>query len=792
VHDELGFANQDHLSYRIDIIPDAAPQIDLLAPEPELEIEEGRVITLEYEARDDFGVRELALVYRAGGLAEKRLVIDRVDEPVRRYQGRYFWDGTDLFGAAGEAVTYYIEVWDNDTVSGPKRGISATHVLRLKSREEEHRQLDEMQQQVAEKLVDLLADQLELNTRTAELAQQPPSPHLPAAKALEARQAELQEQAQALVAQLDQMLQMLEQDYLSDYTRYEDTRTLRENLNFTQDTLMREAQRHLAPPSRQAQPPLPSAHSPQRPERQPPADSMPSVDQALAKQEAAQSELERMALFAQDIGKRAKMRDLDNLAQRMARTQKNLLDALTELDKLGKDMDAATREALERELNELEKAMQALMEALSKLPSELPDEFLNSEALQHLEFSDMQQALQQLRQQLQQGNLAEAKRLAEDLLHSLNQMLAALQSAQRFAQSMPFGQQQSGMERTQSELDQIMREQSEILRDTTGIDKSLRQRINEQQHQAFERLQQQLHDSIQLAQRQLQESMRAQPADNRRSRAQAPSMHRLDRALDRITRQSTPEEASELLRALQDAAQELAAMQQHRLPAWEEFLHHHPDLKAMLQELREQLTQSHQHLADLNSLDGQELLDPQQGEELGQLGHRQHVVRERTEALKQRLDQLSQFIPFLSPELRQNIGEAGEFMADAQGELSGRRARQAIPPEEEALRRLAQGQQAMQQAMQQMAQRGQMGQIPVPMVLRRPGDPFAFNPQPFPDRSPRDQGRMGINTRDFKIPGKEEYKAPKQFREEIMQALKRGSPSQFKGQIEQYFKNLTE
>ena len=70
-----------------------------------------------------------------------------------------------------------------------------------------------------------------------------------------------------------------------------------------------------------------------------------------------------------------------------------------------------------------------------------------------------------------------------------------------------------------------------------------------------------------------------------------------------------------------------------------------------------------------------------------------------------------------------------------------------------------------------MAQRGQMGQIPVPMVLRRPGDPFAFNQPPFPNRSPQDQGRMGTNTRDFKIPGKEEYKVPKQFREEIMEAL---------------------
>jgi hypothetical protein len=792
VHDALGFTNQDQLSYRIDVIPDAAPQIDLLAPEPDMEIDEGRVISLEYEARDDFGVRELALVYRAGPLGEKRIVIDRVDDTARRYQGRYFWDVTDLFGAAEESVTYYVEVWDNDTVSGPKRGVSATHVLRLKSREEEHHRLDEMQQQVAEKLVDLLADQLELNARSADLAQEPMPRDLTAPQELAGRQTELQQQAQELVAQLDQMLQLLEQDYLSDFTRYEDTRTLRENLHFTQETLMGEARRQLSSPSGQPQSPGTPPRSPQQAEPQSPDSSSPAIEGALTKQEAAQSELERMALFAQDIGKRAKMHDVENLAQRMTRTQKHLLDALSDLENLGKEMDAATREALERELNELEKAMQALMEALSKLPSQLPDEFLNSEALQNLELSEMMHTLQQLREQLQQGNLADAKRLAEDLLRSFNQMLAALQSAQRFAQSMPFGQQQSGMERAQSELDQIVRKQSEILRDTTSIDKDLHQRINEQQRRDFEPLQEQLRETIYEAQRQMQQVGRTPQGDPRRSRSHLPSMNRLDRALDRVTRQATPEDTGELLRALQDAVQELSAMQQQPSSGWEDFLRHHPELQATLQDLREALAQSHQRLAHLNNLDGQELLDPQQGEELEQLSHRQHAVRERTEALKQRLDQLSQFNPFLSPELRQQIGEAGEFMGQAQGKLSDRLARQAIPPEEEALQRLSQGQQAMQQAMQQMAQRGQMGQMPVPMVLRRPGDPFAFNPPSLPDRSPQNQGRMGINTRDFKIPGKEEFKAPRQFREEIMEALKRGAPSQFKGQIEQYFKNLTE
>ncbi|MBI3328729.1 MAG: DUF4175 family protein, partial [Nitrospinae bacterium] len=792
VQDADGFANQDTLHYRIDVIPDAAPQIDLLAPEPELEIEEGRVISVEFEARDDFGVKDLTLVYRVGRVGEKRLTIDRVDEPATRYQGRYYWDMTGLLSEAGEAITYYLEVWDNDTVSGPKRGVSKTHVLRIKSREEEHHRIEELQQQVAERLVDLLADQLDLNNRTAELAQESRPQEPGTAQELEARQAELQGAARELVSQLDQMLQLLEKDYLSDYTRYEDVRTLREQLNYTQNTLMGGARQQLSPPSPQPVPPSQAQRGQQPPSQQPSAGERPALERALAKQEAAQAELEKQALFAQDIGKRARMRDLENVAQRMTRTQQNLLDTLSELNKLGKEMDEATREALRRELDELEKAMRALMEALAKLPSELPDEFLNSAALQNLELMEMQQMLQQLREQLEQGNLAEAKRLAEELLQSLTQMLAALQSAGRFAQSLPFGRQQSGMERSLSELDKIVQEQSEILRDTAAVDKELRKRVNERQRREFDQLQREVREMVEEAERQLQDAGRAPARENRRSRLTPLPQQRIERALEQVLQRLTPEQTAELLRALQDAQRELDMAQRAPRPEWEQLLEHNPDLKATLESLRQSLARARQQLADLNTLEGQEFLDPQQREQLGQLGQQQQALRERTGALKDRLDQLSQFIPFLSPELRQNLGEAGEFMGEAQGELGQHRSRQAIPPEQEALRRLSQAQQAMQQAMQQMAQRGQMGQIPVPMVMRMPGNPFAFNPQPFPDRSPWEQGRMGLNTRDFKIPGKEEYKAPKQFREEILEALKRGGPQQFKGQIERYLKNLTE
>ena len=55
-----------------------------------------------------------------------------------------------------------------------------------------------------------------------------------------------------------------------------------------------------------------------------------------------------------------------------------------------------------------------------------------------------------------------------------------------------------------------------------------------------------------------------------------------------------------------------------------------------------------------------------------------------------------------------------------------------------------------------------------------------------------ESGFTGLDTEKFRLPGKDEYKAPRNFREEILESLKQGVPPQMKEQIERYFKNLSE
>jgi len=64
-------------------------------------------------------------------------------------------------------------------------------------------------------------------------------------------------------------------------------------------------------------------------------------------------------------------------------------------------------------------------------------------------------------------------------------------------------------------------------------------------------------------------------------------------------------------------------------------------------------------------------------------------------------------------------------------------------------------------------------------------------PQPELNR-PREKGYTGIDKEEFQPPSKDAYKVPKVFREKIMESLKEGIPSQYRREVEDYFRGLSE
>src|SRR4029434_1776856 len=102
----------------------------------------------------------------------------------------------------------------------------------------------------------------------------------------------------------------------------------------------------------------------------------------------------------------------------------------------------------------------------------MPDDFMNPEAMQGLGFQDMFRALDEIRKKLMAGDIEGARQMARELFSQMAQMAAAMQNAQRSAMAAGMGRMQGEMQRQSNELQEIAREQQEILVKTEGINNS--------------------------------------------------------------------------------------------------------------------------------------------------------------------------------------------------------------------------------------------------------------------------------------------------------------------------------
>jgi hypothetical protein len=359
------------------------------------------------------------------------------------------------------------------------------------------------------------------------------------------------------------------------------------------------------------------------------------------------------------------------------------------------------------------------------------------------------------------------------------QMVAALQNAQRSAMASGMGRMQGEMQRQSNELQEIAREQQEILTKTEGLNNSA------------------------LTQRDA-------ALKNKLDRFLERAIAELGQLTDLFPDREGPDDPS-LLTNLDDATMNsllknlIAKLSNKDFPGYKEgdgwARKELSKKRSRAQEARAQraeksLDNIKSELESVLNQPAQALTDPEK-RDLRDLANRQDMLRERTDELHEKLESLFQLFPQLDPKIVQNIGEAGSAMGGAHERLGQLDSRGAVPPEQTALDRLSQSQQQMQSAMQQMAQRGQIGNMPMTRLFR--GGRFlpygSMMPLPgmpqFPDFN-IENGFSGLDTEKFRLPGKDDYKAPRNFREEILESLKQGVPPQMKDQIERYFKNLSE
>ncbi len=422
---------------RLDIEVDRAPRVDLFAPAEDLEVSSRKRVELAFATDDDYGIKEVALVWKnPTGREERRLLPFK---PGRSAQGKLMWDLAEVALQPGARVAYHLSVKDNDDVGGPNVGSSKTFYLRVYSPRERHAELIERQQQVFERAIALLADRLEA----------PPGELPPRRDAYRV--------AQQLVVEIGQLAGLVDKDPLSPKKLKPELDAMHarlEKLAEGEQVLLDDLE----------------ARAARSPDGLLSRAGLAMLGDGDRKQVA---ELEKDVLILDDWIGRQRLEEMLSITDEIKQRRDRLAKLMDEYEKTGSEK---LREEIERELRALELLERELLEKRSRLGGELADQFLNADAL---EMDDAQDCLQKVRELITAGDIKggnEQLRKCSDMLDSASR---SLEEGLRELRGEKFTEEEKAYGELMDEIADLEREEREIANQAGDIEDRYKKRAAE-------------------------------------------------------------------------------------------------------------------------------------------------------------------------------------------------------------------------------------------------------------------------------------------------------------------------
>jgi hypothetical protein len=466
-----GLIHADPIRYQLNLLPDEAPTITLLRPEATYTLDDALQAPLLVRVHDDFGFTGLRLYWRLAQSNFKPTTPDFTYRTLPLTTPRpldqeidYLWelrtDSLDL--VPGDVLEYYLEVWDNDRVSGPKANRTPIQQLRLPSLAERYETLDAAQDNVAEGLESLREQAEQLRNTFQELqetlrrTQRAGWNEQQQAEQLRQRQEALEEQVDALAQQLEHLAREMQTHQLvSDETlqRYQELQRVVEEIRSPE---LRQALEQLQEALRALDLPR----------------MLENLEQVSFNEAQFRERIERALELFKRLRTQQQLEEAARRAEALARTEERLAEQTQQLQRqatlqatpnpeaLARQQEAASQEA--QQLEQLLEETRRQMEGLRGTPRQAMDSL--QQGLRRL---SLPERMQQNAQQLRQGNFSGAQQEQQQLQQQLDELATRLN---QLRQQMEGGQLQlnvAGLRRALRHV-LLLSEAQEALRNELG------------------------------------------------------------------------------------------------------------------------------------------------------------------------------------------------------------------------------------------------------------------------------------------------------------------------------------
>ena len=137
-----GNRNSSPITYSIKALSDSYPSIEIINPNKDVDLANDNRLPLFARISDDYGFTKLVLNYRLASskYQSEENNFSSIDIPIDKKQKEldvnYIWNLSQLNLTAEDVVVYYLEIFDNDIINGPKSTKSSTFAIRVPSLDE--------------------------------------------------------------------------------------------------------------------------------------------------------------------------------------------------------------------------------------------------------------------------------------------------------------------------------------------------------------------------------------------------------------------------------------------------------------------------------------------------------------------------------------------------------------------------------------------------------------------------------------------------------------------------------
>lgn len=483
--DEESLTNADPIQYQLRILPDAYPTVTILVPGRNVDVTEQMQLDLLIRITDDFGFSKLRLAHRlAHSRYEKpseEFVFTDILLPSRdqiTHEVWHRWSLTRMGLVPEDVVAYYVEVFDNDNVSGPKAAQSETYLVRLPSLDEVFRDVAQIQTQSLESLLSAHSELQQLRKELTDLhnemkrdRQKVDWQQQKKAEEMSKRFEELKKKLDETAHKMDEALnQMQENKLLSKETleKYLELQKLMEEFDAPE---LQEALRKLQEAMKQLSP----------------EQIREAMQKLQMSEEIFRKSLERTIELLKRIAIEQKMDELLKRTEQLIRQQESVREQTAQTE----PSDQKQIEDLARQQQDLQQQLEAMREQLADLqkkmeefPAEMPLEQM-SKAQQDLDQQQLGEQMQDALQQIRSGQMQSAQRNQQRISQGLQQFHEQMQSAQRAMRENQLRQAMNEMRKALQNTLELSKRQEQLKEETSELDPNS-PRFREQAQQQME------------------------------------------------------------------------------------------------------------------------------------------------------------------------------------------------------------------------------------------------------------------------------------------------------------------